>query len=119
MNKISKIEDLRKETDLPTVMANEEGLITSINKSFESVFGWHSNEILGKPLTIIIPKSLHDAHHLGFSRFLTTKKPTLLSKPLKLKTVNKAGKEFDAEHFIVAEEEEGKWVFGATIRPLD
>ena len=116
---MNKISDLKQEVNLPVVIANEQGVITSVNKSFEDLFGWHRDEMLGKPLTIIIPKSLHDAHHLGFSRFLTTGNPTLLNKPLKLKAVTKDGKEFNAEHYIVAEKENDKWVFGATIRPLD
>ena len=116
---MSSINDIKKEANLPVVIADERGLITSINKSFEDVFGWQKNEIIGKPLATIIPKSLHDAHHLGFSRFLTTGKPTLLNQPLKLKAIKKDGKEFNAEHIIVAEEENGKWIFGATIRPLD
>ena len=110
---------MKNQTDLPAIIADEQGLITSVNKNFETVFGWTENEVLGKPLTIIIPKSLHDAHHLGFSRFLMTEKPTLLNKPLKLKSVTKDGKEFDAEHIIIAEKQDSNWIFGATIRPLE
>ena len=115
---MKSINDLKKEMNLPIVIADEQGLITSINKPFEDVFGWQKSEIIGKPLATIIPKSLHDAHHLGFSRFLTTGKPTLLNQPLKLKAIKKDGKEFNAGHIIIAEEQNGNWVFGATIRPL-
>ena len=100
------------------MIADQQGLITYVNGRFEAAFGWNADEIIDKPLTTIIPQNLHDSHHLGFSRFLATGNPTILNQPLKLKTVAKDGREFDAEHRIIAEQQKGKWVFGATIRPL-
>ena len=112
------IDEIMQESQLPVVVADHQGLITHVNPPFEAVFGWRKDDILGRPLTVIIPKTLHDAHHLGFSRFLTSGKPTLLNQPLKLKAVTKDGREFESEHFIVAQMQDGQWVFGATIRPL-
>ena len=66
------IEEMRGETGIPSVIADHQGMITYVNQRFEAVFGWQAQEIIGKPLTAIIPSHLHDAHHLGFSRFLTT-----------------------------------------------
>ena len=113
------IEELKGEKDLPMVLADEQGLITYVNVMFQKVFGWQSNEVVGRPLTTIIPPNLRDAHHMGFSRFLVTGKPTLLNQPLKLKAIKKDGTIFDAEHFIVAERIKNNWVFGATIQPLE
>ena len=113
------IEEIGRETGVPTIIANHQGIITRVNQRFEMVFGWQAEEIIGKPLATIIPPNLHDAHQLGFSRFLTTGKPTLLDQPLQLRAITKAGREFDAEHTITAEQQNGQWVFGATIRPLD
>jgi PAS domain S-box-containing protein len=114
---LKTIEEFKRMTDVPVVIADHQGVITYVNEPFQAVFGWTSPEILGKALTCIIPKNLHDAHHLGFSRFLTSGKATLLAQPLQLKAVTKEGKEFDAEHFIIAEEHQGQWTFGAIIRP--
>ena len=112
------VNEMVQEAEVPALMVNREGLISVVNKHFEKVFGWSSQEIVGRPLTTIIPKDLRDAHQLGFSRFLRTEKPTLLNQPLKLKAVTKEGRQFEAEHFITAEQLEDGWVFGATIRPL-
>ena len=112
------LEELRHEVDVPVIFADHQGMITQVNAQFEVVFGWRTNEIVGKSLTTIIPPHLHDAHHLGFSSFLTTGRPTLLNQPLKLKAVTKDGRVFDAEHTILAEQQRGQWVFGAAIKPL-
>jgi PAS domain S-box-containing protein len=111
--------EIRRVTDVPVVIADHQGFITHVNESFMTIFGWAPADILGKTLSIIIPSSLHDAHHLGFSRFLTSGVPTLLNRPLKLPAVKKNGQEFHAEHFIIAEEDHGHWTFAAIIRPLD
>lgn len=116
---MKSIAELEHVSDVPVVVADHQGLITRINRRFQSVFGWSEGEIIGKPLTILIPKRLRDAHHLGFSRFLTTSQATLLDRPLRLRAVAKDGVEFDAEHYIIAEKGPQGWTFGATIRPLE
>lgn len=98
------------------VVADESGLITEVNEAFERLFGWGRAEIVGRPLSTIIPGNLRDAHHLGFARFLSTEKPTLLDRPLVLKAVDKSGAVFEAEHYIVAERRDDRWFFGAAIR---
>jgi PAS domain S-box-containing protein len=108
-----------EETRVAAVVADHRGLITHVNARFEEVFGWPQSEIVGRPLTTIMPKTLRDAHHVGFSRFLVTGTPTLLGRPLTLPAVAKDGRVFDAEHVILAEQRQGRWVFAATIRPLD
>ncbi len=113
------IDTLKHEEKIPVVVADEQGFIMYVNKCFEKIFEWRSEEIIGQSLTVIIPKHLRDAHHLGFSRFLTTGISTLLNRPLKLNAVTKIGREFQAEHVIVAEASSGHWTFAASIKPLD
>lgn len=112
------IAEMMKASDVPVVIADRQGNITHVNAPFCAVFGWEREELLGQPLTRIIPPDLRDAHHMGFSRFLTTGSPTLLERPLTLKAVTKTGRVFEAEHYIIAERRDGDWAFGATIRPL-
>ena len=113
------IDEAMRESEVPVVLADDQGLVTYVNARFESAFGWRSRDIVGAPLTTLIPKALRDAHNLGLSRFLLTGKPVLLNRPIALKTVTRDGRELDAEHYIIAEQREGRWVLGATIRPLD
>ena len=115
---MTTIQEIQRVTDVPAVIADHHGFITHVNQPFEEVFGWRAAEIVGQSLSAIIPQNLHDAHHLGFSRFLSTGKKTLLNRPLRLKAVTKDGRVFEAEHFIVAEQRDDQWQFGATIRPV-
>jgi PAS domain S-box-containing protein len=112
------IANIKNETEVPAVIVDAQGIIIFVNKCFTDTFGWQAEEIIGDFVSVIIPREMHDAHNLGFSRFVTTGQPKLLNQPLKLSAVNKSGEVFEAEHLIVAEKEKDEWVIGATIRPL-
>jgi PAS domain S-box-containing protein len=112
------IADIKGEVEAPAIIVDHQGYITFVNRSFEAAFGWQSANIVGEPVATIIPPAMHDAHNLGFSRFVTTGEANILNQPLKLTAINRAGEVFEAEHFIVAEQQNDEWVIGATIRPL-
>ena len=112
------IDALKTETNIPVIIVDHNGTVVYINQIFEKKFGWQKDLLIGKTLTTLIPVHLKDAHHMGFSRFLLTAKPTILNQPLNLKILKMDGKEVDAEHIITAEKVNGSWVFGAKITPL-
>lgn len=108
-----------KQGDVPVIVADDEGIVVDINTHFETVFGWTAQEIIGQPLTVILPPFFRDSHNLGFARFSATGKPTVLNHPLNLKAVTKDHREIESEHFIIAEKQEERWLFAAKIRPLE
>lgn len=112
------VEELKRLAEPPVVVADDQGLIVFVNAAFERVFGWSSAEALGQPLSMIIPPTLRHAHHLGFARFQATGQGSVVGRALKLRAIDKSGREFDAEHFIVAENSADGWRFAATLRPL-
>ena len=111
------IEELRQQA-LPFVAADQEGMIEEINDLFQSVYGWTLEDLRGQSLSMILPASFQDAHHLGFSRFQIIGESQILNHPLELMTVCKDNREINSEHFIVAERRGESWAFAATLRPL-
>ena len=112
-------DEIKQETDVPVVIADHQGFVTYVNDCFTSVFGWSTDEIKNQLITVIIPEGFHAPHHLGFSRFLTTEKSTILNHPLRLVGITKDGRKIEAEHLIMAEKHQGEWVFLAMLRPLN
>lgn len=112
------IDELRRDPELPVISADASGYITAINDRFRDAYGWEPADLIGQPLTTIIPRKFHEAHHLGFARFLSTGAPTVLGQPLALHVMTKDGRELSAEHFILAERNDGAWTFVASLRPL-
>ncbi len=110
-----KIADLVNHKTLPSIIADDTGCITHVNDLFNKTYGWKKNQLIGSPLSSIIPKHLRDAHHMGFSRFLLRESPTILNQSMKLKVLHSDGKIADAIHYIIAEKVGKVWQFGATI----
>jgi PAS domain S-box-containing protein len=112
------IDELRQK-ELPFVTADQEGMIEDINTLFQSVYGWSLEDLKGKSLSMILPDSYKDAHHLGFSRFQIIGESQILNHPLELMTICKDARQINSEHFIVAERQGDTWRFAATLRPLE
>lgn len=108
----------RHQTTIPVVVTDHQGIITEVNGPFTDVFGWSAEEVVGQNVSLIIPKSFHDSHQLGFGRFRLTHRSEILNHPLVLKGMTKDGREIESEHYIVAEQHQGRWVFMAFLRPL-
>jgi len=107
-----------KAGDRPFVLASAEGLVVEVNQPFEEAYGWSNEELVGRPLSLILPGSFQMAHQLGFSRFQSSGVSQILAHPLRLRTVCRDGRDVVSEHFIVAEREDDGWIFGATLTPL-
>jgi PAS domain S-box-containing protein len=103
----------------PFILVDSFGLVISINEVFEQVYGWSEDSLRGRPLSRILPGAFQMSHQLGFSRFQTTEQSTILGHPLRLKTICKDGTEINSSHFIVAEKDGDRWIFGATLTPID
>jgi PAS domain S-box-containing protein len=111
--------DSLEQGDRPFVLADAMGRVLRINPAFERAFGWTIASLGGQPLSLILPEAFQMAHQLGFSRFQSTGHSKILAHPLRLATICSDGSTIVSEHYIVAEQWEGEWVFGATLTPLD
>jgi PAS domain S-box-containing protein len=103
----------------PFVLADHMGRVLGMNASFTRTFGWTLESLEGQPLSLILPEAFQMSHQLGFSRFQATGHSTILAHPLRLATICSDGRTIVSEHFIVAEQRRGQWVFGATLTPLE
>jgi PAS domain S-box-containing protein len=105
-------------SDAPFVLADHRGVVIALNPAFETVYGWTPEELVGTPLGRILPEAFLMSHELGFSRFRASGSSSVLGHPLRLSTLCADGSEIVSEHFILAEQREEGWVFGATLTPL-
>jgi PAS domain S-box-containing protein len=54
------------------IKIDEQSTILFVNHSVERIFGHTSEEMLGQPLTMIIPEDLRERHQIGLRRYLAT-----------------------------------------------
>ncbi len=76
---------------------DEAGKIVSWNRSAEVIFGWTKAEILGQPVSLLIPVSYHDVRDKGIQRVMQGGRPEVIGKTVELYAVRRDGSEFPIE----------------------
>lgn len=100
---------------VPIVIADDTGIIIRVNALFEQTFSWKASELIGQPISNIIPHNLRDAHNMGFSRYRLSGTSNLLNSPLDLEVLTGTGEVELAQHYITCNQENGTTLFAASI----
>ena len=82
------------------------------------MFGYQADEVIGQPLTILIPDRFHDAHHEGISRVVSTGETRIIGKPVEVAGVKRDGTEFPIELTLGTWLEDGDRYFSGIIRDV-
>jgi PAS domain S-box-containing protein len=76
------------------VVADTEGRIVFANPSAHEAFGYEGTEMVGLPITALMPERYHEQHRRGFARYLETREPRLMDRIIRLDGLKKDGEEF-------------------------
>lgn len=79
------------------VSADTSGHITYFNWAAERIFGYRADEVVRRPLTLLMPERFHEAHRQGLRRFLATGESRVIGKTVELAGRRKDGTEFPLE----------------------
>ena len=89
---------------------DSDGNISYWNKAAETIFGYTSDEALGRNLhDLIVPTRFHEAHKKAFPKFLETGQGAAIGQTLELAGLRKGGTEFPVELSLSATQIEGEW----------
>ena len=79
------------------IVVDQTGSINFASNRVEAMFGHRPSELVGKPLSILVPERYRDLHagHLG--RFMNDPKPRMMGAGLELLALRKDGSEFPTE----------------------
>jgi PAS domain S-box-containing protein len=100
------------------VAADQAGFITEFNPAAERTFGYARAEIIGKPLTRLVPPALRQHHLDGFDRYLKTGVGSILGKRVELSALHANGTEFPIELAVIPTRSEETLFFTAYIRDI-
>ncbi|HUF49750.1 MAG TPA: ATP-binding protein [Longimicrobiales bacterium] len=78
-----------------TMHAN--GTILSFNQAAEHMFGWSAAEMIGRPLTDLMPARYRDAHRAGFARYVATGRRNIAWTGIQLPGLHRSGHEIALE----------------------
>src|SRR6266567_1053747 len=112
-------ERFRGVTDAATdaiVSASGDGRVRSWNRGAERMFGWRADEIVGRPLTVIMPERMRVLHEQGLARVRQTSHSKLAGSVVELVALHKDGREFPIELSIGAWDSSDGPAFSGVIR---
>jgi PAS domain S-box-containing protein len=100
------------------VSADESGAIQFANPATLRVFGYEPEELIGKPLTVLMPEFLRKLHENGFRRYLTTGQRHVNWQGNEFTGLRKNGEEFPVEVSFGELTMNGHRVFTGFIRDI-
>jgi PAS domain S-box-containing protein len=100
------------------VSIDERGTILLANPATRRIFGYDPVEIVGKPLTMLMPEMMRKLHENGFKRYLATGKRHLNWQGVELTAQRKDGQEFAVEVSFGELTSDGHKVFTGFIRDI-
>ncbi|NHC15974.1 ATP-binding protein [Motilibacter deserti] len=80
------------------VSTDAAGVITGWNRRAEELLGWSAQEAVGTAMSsLLVPEHLRAAHEAGMARYVSTRIPTILGRPLELPALTRDGRELPVE----------------------
>jgi len=64
------------------VTVSADGTLSFVNRAAEQIFGYRPDELIGQPLTLLMPEELRERHSLHVGAFLAQESPEAHRKPL-------------------------------------
>ncbi|MGH7848207.1 MAG: PAS domain S-box protein [Candidatus Binatia bacterium] len=79
------------------IVADDRGYILYWNEGAHAIFGYDEKDVVGKPLTLLMPARHTEAHASALERLSATGKSTMIGKTVELSGLRKDGSEFPLE----------------------
>ena len=76
------------------VLANKHGDIIQWNNGAKEIFGYSEEEVLGRPLTILMPEHYREAHQRGLERIRAGGPPRIIGQTMELQGLKQDGSLF-------------------------
>ena len=100
------------------VTIDEASRILFANPATTRIFGFDTGELIGQPITILMPASLRKCHVSGHAHYLEIVQQTLTRLAVELVGLGKDGQEFPVEVSFVEVSRQGQRLFTGFIRDL-
>jgi PAS domain S-box-containing protein len=100
------------------ITVNRKGQIASWNRAAEIIFGYSAGEVLGRSVTLVIPKLLLKAHRLAFRRAVAKGELSNVQKTRELTGLRKGGSEFPLELSLATLKTRKELLFSSIIRDI-
>lgn len=100
------------------ISIESDGKIIFWNQAAEKIFGYSNEEIMGKPITLLMPEQFREPHQKGMNRVISTGKSNLMGKTYEMVGLRKDGREFPVELSISSWKTKDELFFTGIVRDI-
>ncbi len=100
------------------ISADQDGNIVFWNPSAQKMFGYQEHEVIGQPLTMLMPDHLKEAHQKGLASHVAAGDSRIINKTVEMVGLTRGGKEFPVELSIASWQAEGRQYYTGIIRDI-
>ncbi len=100
------------------IISDHFGKVTMWNNGAKNIFGYHADEIIGKPITYLMPRRFRDSHREGLLRFAKSDNSQHMVKALELEGLRKDRSVFPLELSLSTWHNRGIRLFATIIRDI-
>lgn len=79
------------------IIVDQSARINYVSKRAEAMFGYSTDELIGKPLSILVPERNRDLHADHLKRFMNDPTPRMMGTGLELRALRRDGSEIPVE----------------------
>ncbi|MDE3018695.1 MAG: PAS domain S-box protein [Nitrospirota bacterium] len=113
-----RFRSLVEHTPDAVVLADHQGHIMMWNRGAQRLFAYTADEVLGQPLTLLMPDRYRAAHQQGLARFRFTGTPRIAGTTTLLHGLRKDGSEFPLELSVAAWKTRQGVAYGGIMRDI-
>src|ERR671917_2357710 len=100
------------------VVITPEGIVRWFNRGAERIFGHRAEEVIGQPVTLLMPERYRDLCVAGLHRYLRTGDARVIGGTIELVGLRKDGSEFPIEMSLGETQEDGERLFTGVMRDI-
>src|SRR5215203_4846839 len=100
------------------VTITPDGIVRWFNRGAERIFGYRAEEVIGQPVTLLMPERYRELCVAGLHRYLRTDEERVVGGTTELVGLRKDGSEFPIEMSLGETHENGEWLFTGVIRDI-
>lgn len=113
-----RLQAIMKSANDAIVSIDENGIVAMWNPAAEALFGYTEAEMIGEPLTAIIPQRFRQGHEAGLERAGAGGEHHVIGKTVELAGLHRDGREFPIELSLATWMVAGRHLFSGIIRDI-
>ncbi len=100
------------------ITIDQEGQVEAFNPAAERIFCYRAEEVIGRPVTLLMPERYREAHQRGLQRVRSGGESRIIGKTVELTGLRKDGREFPLELSLMTWQARDRTFYTGIVRDI-